>query len=282
MPVRIPPVLASFLDVMQCPTCRACLRPDRGTLRCPARHTFDISRHGVVSLLTGARATSGDDPAMARARERFLASGKYGRIRRTVAHLAAGATLDKHTVVDVGCGTGYYLSGVLDHLPDARGLGLDSSVRALRATARAHERALAASWDVFRPLPLVDGAADVVLDVFAPRNPPEFHRVLHPSGRLVVVRPTGRHLRELRSLVPGMVAVDPAKEHRLHGALAAHFVADSTEPIEHHTSLTRSEALDLVGMTPSARHLDDHDLAAVGLDLEHVTVSVLATAYRPR
>ncbi len=219
---------------------------------------------------------------MARARERFLASGKYGRIRLAVAHLAAGGGAGRHTVVDVGCGTGYYLSGVLDHLPGARGLGLDSSVRALRATARAHERALAASWDVFRPLPVADGAADVVLDVFAPRNPSEFHRVLDPSGRLVVVRPTVRHLHELRSLVPGMVAVDPAKERRLHDALVPHFVAECTEPVEHHMSLTRSEALDLVGMTPSARHLDGDDVAHVSLDLESVTVSVLATAYRPR
>ena len=35
----------------------------------------------------------------------------------------------------------------------------------------------------------------------------------------------------------------------------------STEPVEHHISLTRSEALDLVGMTPSARHLDGDDVA---------------------
>ncbi|GGX31327.1 hypothetical protein GCM10010341_60970 [Streptomyces noursei] len=99
------------------------------------------------------------------------------------------------TVVDVGCGTGYYLAGVLDQLPDPRGLGLDASVRALRSAARAHRRAAAASWDVFRPFPLVDQAADVVLDVFAPRNPSEFHRVLRPSGRLIVVRPTERRPR---------------------------------------------------------------------------------------
>lgn len=185
-------------------------------------------------------------------------------------------------MVDVGCGTGYYLAGVLDQAPDARGLGLDTSVRALRATARVHERAAAATWDVFRPLPLADGAADVVLDVFAPRNPAEFHRVLRPDGRLVVLRPTGRHLLELRSQVPGMVAIDPSKECRLHKALNPFFEAVDTELVQYVTPLTRPEALDLVGMTPSARHLNGTDLDDHSAVPDQVTVSVLATAYRPR
>ncbi len=121
--------------------------------------------------------------------------------------------------MDAGCGTGYYLAGVLDRLPGARGLGLDTSVRALRSAARAHDRAAAAAWDVFRPFPLADAVADVVLDVFAPRNPAEFHRVLRPAGRLIVVRPTGLHLAELRRRLPAMVTVDPVKEQRLHRAL---------------------------------------------------------------
>ncbi|MFG2631742.1 putative RNA methyltransferase [Streptomyces sp. NPDC048473] len=282
MPVSLLPALEPFLDLLRCPTCRTRLHPDGGALRCPAGHTFDIARHGYVSLLTGSRATSGDDAAMARARDRFLSTGRYGPILQAVAHLAAGAAPEQGTVVDVGCGTGYYLAGVLDQLPGARGLGLDTSVRALRSAARAHKRAAAATWDVFRPFPLADGVADVVLDVFAPRNPAEFHRVLRPTGRLVVVRPTGRHLDELRGQVSAMVTIDPFKEQRLHQALDPCFEAAATEQIEYLTSLTGLEALDLVGMTPSARHLSCADLEDAGLLPDQVTVSVLATAYRPR
>ncbi|MCX4703694.1 putative RNA methyltransferase [Streptomyces sp. NBC_01373] len=282
MPVLLPPALEPFLDLLRCPTCRTGLHPDRGTLRCAAGHTFDIARHGYVSLLTGTRATSGDDAAMARARDRFLSTGRYDPIRQAVTRLAADAVPEQDTVVDVGCGTGYYLAGVLDQLPGARGLGLDTSARALRSAARAHERAAAATWDVFCPFPLADGVADVVLDVFAPRNPSEFRRVLRPTGRLVVVRPTGRHLAELRGQVPGMVAIDPAKEQRLHQALAPFFEAAETEHVEYATSLTRMEALDLVGMTPSARHVKRADLDDDGLLPHQVTVSVLATAYRLR
>ncbi|MFE7174761.1 methyltransferase domain-containing protein [Streptomyces sp. NPDC057616] len=283
MPVSLPPALELSLDLLCCPTCRTRhLLPVRDALRCPVGHTFDIARHGYAGLLTGTRATSGDDTAMVQARSRFLSTGTYAPIRNVGAHLAADAAAEQATVVDVGCGTGYYLAGVLDHLPGARGLGLDTSVRALRSAARAHERAAAVAWDVFRPFPLADGVADVVLDVFAPRNPAEFHRVLRPTGRLIVVRPTGRHLAELRGRLPAMVTIDPAKEQRLHRALGPFFEAAVTEEVEYSATLSRQDALDLVAMTPSARHVSRADLTDDGFLPDRVTVSVLATAYQPR
>ncbi|MFC8342737.1 methyltransferase domain-containing protein [Streptomyces sp. NPDC057280] len=282
MPVLLPPALERSLDLLRCPTCRwRQLRPARGVLRCPVGHTFDIARHGYAGLLTGTRATSGDDAAMVQARDRFLATGAYAPIRQAVARLAAGAAPERGTVLDVGCGTGYYLAGVLDHLSTARGLGLDTSVRALRSTARVHDRAAAMAWDAFRPFPLADKVADVVLNVFAPRNPAEFHRVLRPAGRLVVVRPTGRHLAEVRRRLPGMVTVDRSKEQRLHRALAPCFEAVDTERVEYSVPLARREVRDLVAMTPSARHVTDTDLDDIDRLPDRLTVSVLATAYRP-
>ncbi|MFF9906965.1 putative RNA methyltransferase [Streptomyces olivaceus] len=282
MPAVLPPALAPLLDTLRCPVCGAALRPAQGALRCPTGHTFNIARQGYVSLLTGARALSGDDTAMVQARTRFLATGTYAPVSQVLTHLAAETVSTRGTVLDAGCGTGYYLAGVLDRLPTARGLGLDASVRALRSAARSHERAAAASWDVFRPFPLADQAVDVVLNVFAPRNPPEFHRVLRGSGRLIVVRPTQQHLAELRAHVPGMVTIDPDKERRLHRALGPFFEAAGTRRLEYTAELTRQEAVDLVGMTPSARHLGQEDLAGRGALPDRITVSVLATSYRPR
>ncbi|MFF3772086.1 methyltransferase domain-containing protein [Streptomyces sp. NPDC002232] len=283
MPVPFPPALDLSLDLLRCPACRTCrLHLDHAALRCPRGHTFDIARHGYAGLLTGTRATSGDDAAMVLARDRFLSTGSYAPIREVGARLAAEGLPERATAVDVGCGTGYYLAGVLDQLSGARGLGLDTSVRALRLAARAHDRAAAVAWDVFRPFPLADRTADVVLDVFAPRNPAEFHRVLRPSGRLIVVRPTGRHLTELRDQVAAMVAIDPNKEQRLHRALSPFFEAVVTEQVEYTATLSRPEVLDLVAMTPSARHVSRADLNDGGSLPDRVTVSVLATAYRTR
>jgi 23S rRNA (guanine745-N1)-methyltransferase len=296
VPVSLPAALDLILPLLRCPSCGEGLSSGDGALRCPRRHSFDLARHGYVGLLTGARATSGDDGPMARARRDFLAAGRYAPVRDAVAELAAEAELSAAsggaagpgraarpaTVVDVGCGTGYYLAGVLDALPDAVGLGLDTSAHALRVAAKAHARAAAATWDVFRPFPIASGQVDVVLDVFAPRNPAEFHRVLRPGGILVVVRPYGGHLAELRSQVTQMVTVDPDKERRLHQALDPYFEAARTVEVEYTTPLTRQEAVDLVLMTPSARHVTEAELADDDDLPEDVTVSVLATAYRRR
>jgi 23S rRNA (guanine745-N1)-methyltransferase len=282
VPVSVPAALDPVLPLLRCPSCGAELAPAPGALRCPSRHSFDIARHGYVSLLTGTKATSGDDGPMARARRDFLAAGRYAPVRDAVADLAgtAGAV---GTVVDVGCGTGYYLAGVLDAIPGAVGLGLDTSAHALRTAAKAHARAAAATWDVFRPFPIGSEQVDVVLDVFAPRNPAEFHRVLRPGGVLVVVRPYGGHLAELRQQVTQMVTVDPDKEERLHQALDPYFEVAHTRAVEYTTPLTRQEAVDLVLMTPSARHVTEAELHDdEGALPSEVTVSVLATAYRRR
>lgn len=283
MPISPSPALTRFGKLLRCPTCgKLPLHSARGALCCPAGHAFNIARHGYVSLLSSTRPTSGDDAAMVQARDRFLTTGGYAPIRRSVNHLASAAVPQDAVVVDVGCGTGYYLAGVLDELPDAHGLGLDSSVRALRSAARSHERATAATWDVFRPFPLADSVADVILDVFAPRNPSEFHRVLRPGGRLVVVRPTERHLAELRARIHGMVTIDHEKEQRLHRALDPHFEPIITQQVEYPMWLAGIGARDLIAMTPSARHVSDDDRDGEDSLPDRVTVSVLVTAYRPR
>ncbi|MEU7720182.1 putative RNA methyltransferase [Streptomyces tibetensis] len=273
-----------LLSVLTCPLCPAALEHAAGALRCAGRHTFDIARHGYVSLLTGhRRAPSADSPDMVRSRAAFLGAGHYGPLAHTLARLASELAPPGATVLDAGAGTGHYLAAVLDALPGALGVGLDSSVPALRAAARAHARAEAARWDVWQPWPVRTGGADLVLNVFAPRNGPEFHRVLGPDGALLVVTPTGRHLRELREPV-GLLAVDPRKEERLRRSLDAHFRLDRTEPLEYAMRLTAEDVTALVGMSPTAHHLTagelGHRIDRLGAPVP-VTASFAVSVFRP-
>lgn len=274
-----------LLTVLTCPLCPSGLTRADGALRCAARHTFDIARHGYVSLLTGhRRAPSADSAAMVRSRAAFLRAGHYDPLARALADLAAGLAPADATVLDAGTGTGHYLAAVLDALPGALGVGLDTSAAALRATARAHPRAEAAGWDVWRPWPVRTGCAHLVLNVFAPRNGPEFRRVLHPDGALLVVTPTPRHLRELRAPL-GLLAVDPRKEERLRRTLSASFRLERAESLEFPLALTAGDVLGLVAMTPAAHHLDAaglrDDVARLGTPVR-VTASFAVSVYRPR
>ncbi len=301
--------LLRLLDVLRCPVCGGRLRHRDGdgdgdgdgdnTLYCRLGHSFDIARDGHVSLLSGSVPISGDSAPMVRARQRFLDSGTYAPLRDAVARGAWDGARGHAplTVIDAGCGTGYYLEGVLgsapDTMPPARGLGLDASARALRIAARLGPRIATVACDLFAPtLPVSDGAADVILNVFAPHNPSEFHRMLRPSGRLVIARPTGRHLIELQRTIPGMVGIDASKERRLAGALAPFFDVTGavTERVEAQMTLSPTQVVDLIAMTPSARHVrwesdrKIHPRAGDSTPGDQqptpVTMSVLVTVYQ--
>ncbi|MCU7726743.1 23S rRNA methyltransferase [Actinoplanes sp. KI2] len=155
------------------------------------------------------------------------------------------------------------------------GVGLDVSKPALRRAARAHPRAAAVLTDLWRPLPIVDGCAAAVLNVFAPRNGAEFRRVLRPDGVLLVVTPAAGHLRELVTAY-GMIGVDPDKERRVRSSLDDFFLLKTTKNLKSQMRLNATEARTLIGMTPSAHH-------GAGAPTEDVTVTAEVTlnVYRP-
>ncbi|MEU3190410.1 putative RNA methyltransferase [Streptomyces sp. NPDC006992] len=278
----------ALVQAVRCPVCGTSLEAAERSLRCPNRHTFDIARQGYVSLLSGAKRTANaDSPAMVLARTAFLEAGHYGPLTGALARITASLGLPAESgggmVLDAGAGTGHYLAAVLEALPGAVGLALDASTYALRRAARAHPRAGAASWDVWRPFPVRDGCADVVLNVFAPRNGGEFRRVLKPRGVLLVVTPTERHLRELRGAL-GLLEVDPDKEERLERTLSGHFVRERAEALEYPLALSSADVANLAGMGPAARHVEPEELreraAALGEGTQ-ATASFGISVYRP-
>jgi 23S rRNA (guanine745-N1)-methyltransferase len=251
-------MLADVLPYLRCPVCRRQLSAQEAALRCPHGHSFDRARQDYVHLTSTPLTHTGDSPAMVAARETFLAGGHYDFI---AAALVEAIPPTAGLIVDVGAGTGYYLAAVLDARPDAVGLAIDASKAALRRAARAHPRVGAVVGDAWRGLPVADRAAAVLINVFAPRNGAEFARLLAPDGVLVVVTPTGDHLGELVSAL-GLLTVDPAKEDRVAASLAPRFVERGTRVCEKSLLLRRADVAGLIGMGPSAWHVDPGELSA--------------------
>jgi 23S rRNA (guanine745-N1)-methyltransferase len=249
--------LADVVDALRCPHCRQPLALDTGTARCRAGHTFDVARQGHLNLLTGRTGIAGDTADMVTARADFLASGHYQPLRDAVADAVAGAGL----TIEAGAGTAYYLAGVVAGTAGRTGLALDVSVYAARRAAKAHPRIGSVVADAWQELPVRDGAAEVVLDVFAPRNAAEFARILTPGGRLLVVTPASAHLAELVGEL-GLVRVDEAKDKRLADSLGTHFTQVDAQPLTWPMRLSHHEVGEVVAMGPSAWHTDPAALAA--------------------
>lgn len=271
-------MLDEVLACLRCPLCAADLAIDGAALRCPAGHAFDIARQGYANLLTGgAHAGTADTADMVAARDAFLSGGHFGPLTELIARTAADHATGDGCVLDAGAGTGHYLSAALDSA-DRPGLALDISKYALRRAARAHPRIGAVVWDVWRPWPVRDGAASVLLDVFAPRNGAEFHRVLRPGGTLIVVTPAAGHLGELTGPL-GLLSVDGRKAERVGESLGGRFVRTGTTALEMPLSLTRAQAVSLIAMGPNAWHTDPAARIAELTEPVEVTASVDVATY---
>jgi 23S rRNA (guanine745-N1)-methyltransferase len=301
-------VLDDALDLLSCPHCAGPLTRSGRSVTCPNGHDFDVARSGYLSLLPGdAKLGSADTPEMVAAREAFLAAGHLeplgdalaeeavralsgepgralggepgralgGEPGRAVGRRSVPKALPPGCVVDLGAGTGWYLARVLDRLPGRPGLALDLSKHALRRAAREHSRIAAVACDAWRPLPVRDSVAAVVLSVFAPRNGPEIARVLRPGGSLVVVTPTARHLTELVT-AHRLLTVDERKEERLAATLDAHL--DLERRVEHEWSLdlAAADVANAVAMGPSARHVTPGETGS----RTAVTASLAISTYR--
>lgn len=255
MPLVVPAPLADIAERLQCPVCSRRLSPASGALICLRGHSFDVARHGYVTLQRPARRPAvGDDGAMVAARTAVQEAGHFEPLTAALAAEAYKVDRgDSSVILDVGAGTGHHLAQILGVLARPRGIALDASRDASRRAARAHRRIAAVRSDVWQQIPLGDATVDLAMSVFAPRNGTELARVLRPGGALIVVTPDPDHLHELAML--HTVRVDPCKAERLRRQLIPVLRASEARRISWTLQLTRGEAEEMLRMGPAARHL---------------------------
>lgn len=269
------------LPALRCPVCAAALARADGAaaVRCATGHSFDVARQGYLSLLAGGGSPTGDGAQMVADRVALLGAGHFDPLAAAVAAAAGRGTV----AAEVGAGSAFYLARAVERGGFAAGIAIDVSRYALRRAARAHPRVAAIGADVWAGLPVRDGALDVVLCVFAPRNGPELRRVLAADGRLVVATPTPRHLAELIAPLE-LLHVDERKDERLAERLAGGFELAERATCEWTMRLDHAALAALTGMGPSAFHAGAdaraRRIAALPEPMA-VTGSVTVASYRP-
>ena len=258
MPSFVPAPLAHAAARLRCPVCSGPLKSTRCTLRCGRGHSFDVSRHGHVALVPSRRRhVAGDDTAMVACPRCGL-----GRSGPRAADCGVGAHRARPHARPCGdggrrrCGHGSPPRRAPRRAARAHGIAFDASSAALRQRARP-PRIAAVAGDVWREIPLLDATADLLTNVFAPRNPAQFARVIEPGGHLIVATPATGHLRELAMLHP--MRVHPRKRQLLHRQLKPGFGLAGVQRIGWTVDLTARQAGAVVRMGPAAYHLTPAD-----------------------
>jgi len=265
-------------SLLTCPRCGERLARAENALRCGRGHSYDLAREGYVNLLLAnqkASTSPGDTKAMAASRRAFLDKGYYAplsdRINSLIAEEVQGSEAAGMTILDAGCGEGYYLHRLREALPSvSECYGLDISKEAIRLAAK-YKNACFVVASIHQHLPFAPSSLDVVMNVFAPRNPAEFARVLRPGGRTLVVVPAEGHLAALHDAL-GLPRIDGGKERRAVADFDGALVPTRSETMRYRRALSGEDVLRLIQMTPTFWHLSEEARAGAkdlpGLDIE--------------
>lgn len=264
------PARKAAFRILRCPICRLDLDPRDRSLVCTRGHSFDLARSGYVNLMGGHRhrpSGGGDSKAQLDRRDAFLKAGHFDFIWQAIVRRLAvagpiGSAKQLH-VLDAGCGTGYYLDKVVDHLSGAldlrgSGLGIDISKEAARIASRLSDLAFVVS-DLWVEWPIRSASVDLIINIFAPKNFREMARVLRPGGWVAIAYPGARHLAELRREF-GLMDALSGKAVRYLRELQVFFGRTWRERVSVRSSLDRGAVLNAILMGPNAHRVSEQSL----------------------
>lgn len=266
-----------------CPNCGRPLEKEERGLKCPKGHCFDLARSGYVNLLLSqkdARKNHGDDRLMIEARRDFLDGGFYAPMRETLIGTALSVASFGMTVLDAGCGEGYYTAELGKRLSEAgfapRVAAIDIAKEALRWASHRGKEAELAVASCFH-LPLADESVNLLLSVFSPYCGEEFLRVLKPCGYFLMVIPLEHHLWGLKEAVYEKPYPNEVKDFVLPG-----FTLLKKEELRYSVTLQSQEEIhNLFLMTPYYYKTGAADQAKVAaLEMLKTTVEFAVLLYQ--
>ncbi len=236
------PILIVVIRMYRCPKCKKELVLVSKSYKCSNNHSFDVAKEGYVNLLLTNSKNHGDNKDMVLARRHFLEHDYYKPMAEEVISLIEG--LPHASVIDLGCGEGYYTNMMKEAL-ESDVYANDLSKEAIRLASKTNKAIhyfIASSAD----LPLPDASLDLATCIFSYIDFKENHRILKDGGYLITVMPAKRHLFELKQAI-----YDTPYENPENIPLDDHFELVETKEVTYPFTLDSNEAIkELFTMTP--------------------------------
>ncbi len=244
-------ILQKNMPLLACPRCVQPFSLSGTSLRCTAGHCYDLCAKGYVNLAPQHdQSREKYDATLFESRSIVLESGFYAPVLDTIADmLAARFGSQPFSLMDAGCGEGYYARSLAARFPAASIVGLDLSRDGIRAAARKPGEVLWLVADL-KQLPLANQSTDVVLDVLTPASYDAFRRVLKPDGELIKVIPDSDYLAEIRSAFQPHLRQEGYSNQQVLEHLSKHAQILEQREVRRTLPLTPEQAQAFLHMTP--------------------------------
>lgn len=258
MNTNLKPKLQRFASAtaFACPICQENLTLVESSLKCSNRHSFDLAKFGYVNLAPQIKQSANYDKENFQNRQQILEAGFYRAILEGVSDLLA-ANPSAKTVLDIGCGEGFYSRKLQESHPDKTFYAFDISKDSVQIAAKS-EPNWAVNWFVgdLARLPIKNASMDILLDIFSPANYGEFRRVLSKDGILIKVIPTKNHLKEIRQRVQDQLTNKDYSNQDIKEHFQGHFTILSSQTASLTKTITTEQLQSLLSMTPLLFHVD--------------------------
>ena len=258
MNTNLKPKLQRFTSAtaFACPICQENLVLIETSLKCCNRHSFDLSKFGYVNLAPQIKQSANYDKENFQNRQQILEAGFYQAILEAVSDLLASSETST-TVLDIGCGEGFYSRKLQESHPDKTFYAFDISKDSVQIAAKS-EPNWAVNWFVgdLARLPIKDASMDILLDIFSPANYGEFRRVLSKDGILIKVIPTKNHLKEIRQKVQDQLTNKDYSNQDIKNHFQDNFTILSSKTASLTKPITADQLQALLSMTPLLFHID--------------------------
>lgn len=270
---------------LRCPVCGSEMVVVQGcgvSLVCGGekRHCYDFSSRGYVNFAPPGHTLGGDSKQAVSSRTAFLDLQYYRPVAEKLKDTVKKYCMPEDgIIIDAGCGEGYYSAIIAEDGYSVLGVDLSKfavDAASKRAGMRNINNAFFGVAGVHK-LPVADGSASAVVNVFAPCVEDEYFRVLKADGVLITVWAGKDHLMGLKKAVYDVAYGNDGREDLpSRSCLIDETEVKFTIKIDNNTDIRR-----LFEMTPYYWKTSRHDFNKLSaIDSLETEVDMMISVYR--
>lgn len=237
-------------DLLICPKCKKKILLNNHSLVCENNHTFDISKKGVVTLLSTnhIKVSKIYNYALFYNRREFIKKMFYKDLYNKIVNIINDKFDREINIIDLGCGEGIHTMNILANLKMKYVYyGFDYSKIAIDMASDYNNSSRLYFVSDVNDIPIKDDSADVIIDILSPYNTKEVKRLLKKDGIFVKVAPNKNYLKELRKATD----IYPyEKEVEIENNLKSNFKNINKETTMTVYPITKQEFDYLINMSP--------------------------------